>query len=56
MESSAENSLSMVVQSDKNITKMMVRQQKRNDSKAGARRVKGKASCLPIQKELNDNP
>ena len=28
MESSAENSLSMVVQSDKNITKMMVRQQK----------------------------
>jgi hypothetical protein len=28
MESSAENSLSMVAQSDKNITKMMVRQQK----------------------------
>ena len=28
MESSAENSLSMVVQSDKNITKMIVRQQK----------------------------
>ena len=29
MESSAENSLSMVAQSDRNITKMMVRQQKK---------------------------
>ena len=57
MESSAENSPSMVAQSDKNITKMMIRQKKNAmTARLEPKRVKGKAPRRPIQEELNDNP
>jgi len=43
--------------SDKNITKMVVRQLKNAmTARLEPKRVNGKASCRTIQEELNDNP
>ena len=52
MESSAENSLAMVGQSDKNITKMMEDSRKRNGSKAGARTCQGQSIMLVYERRI----